>query len=265
MHLKALLKSLLQVPHPALPTSARARLTSITWWMRSVELDSDDKGSATALVAGPKPLDPAPQGYDALRPCFAWLPANIVKRQRARLPFNSMLKKWHKPPNSTLVVMRRSKPVAADAVEPNAPAIDGGKRRAQIFVGAKTLATGAFGMKAQAQFPGELMDNITEHGAPTKLVSDCAQIEISKRAQEALHAARAGAWQRSEPCCQHQSPMERCCQGACSSTWSALCSTMLVPQRAVGFSASSALALLSAAVACWRAPRVLPCFDAPAR
>ena len=93
---------------------------------------------------------------------------------------------------------------------------------AQIFVGTQTLVTDVYGMKSPAQFPGTLSDNITERGAPTKFISDCAQLEICKCVQEILHTLYIASWQ-SEPHYQHQNPAEhhyqdvkhfmQCCTG----------------------------------------------------
>ena len=71
-------------------------------------------------------------------------------------------------------------------IQSNIPAIDGGETYAQIFVGTQGLITDVYGMKSLAQFPGTLSDNITEHGALTKLINDHAQVEISKCVQEIL-------------------------------------------------------------------------------
>jgi len=83
------------------------------------------------------------------------------------------------------------------------PAINGGKTYMQLFIGVKSLLTDAYGMKTPASFSSTLMDNITQCGAPTKLISDRAQVEISHHVQEILHTLFIGAWQ-SKPHKQHQ-------------------------------------------------------------
>ena len=55
-----------------------------------------------------------------------------------------------------------------------------------------------YGMFTDAQFAGILMENIHRHGAMDLLVSDHAQVEISKRVEQFLHALFIGNWQ-SEP------------------------------------------------------------------
>jgi len=48
-----------------------------------------------SLSHGPKCTSPSEQDYEALQPCFAWLPMEIIKKtfskttQYARLPFNT--------------------------------------------------------------------------------------------------------------------------------------------------------------------------------
>jgi len=64
-----------------------------------------------------------------------------------------------------------------------------------------------YGIKSDRQFVLTLEDNIQECGAPTKLVSDCAQVEINEKVQGILHTLFIGNWQ-SEPHQQHQNPAE---------------------------------------------------------
>jgi hypothetical protein len=53
-----------------------------------------------------------------------------------------------------------------------------------------------------------LQDVIQRRGAPSKLVSDCAQAEISGRVKDILRSLIIGDWQ-SEPHQQHQNPAEQ--------------------------------------------------------
>jgi hypothetical protein len=64
-------------------------------------------------------------------------------------------------------------------------------------------------MKTDKQFVGTLEDNICNGGAPTHLVSDCAQSSISKHATNIFHVLCISSWQ-SEPHQQHQNLMECC-------------------------------------------------------
>jgi hypothetical protein len=68
-----------------------------------------------------------------------------------------------------------------DTIQSDVPAIDGGEKYAQIFVGTKSLVTDVHGIKSPAQFPGILTDDIITRGAPTKLISDSARVETSKK------------------------------------------------------------------------------------
>ena len=63
-------------------------------------------------------------------------------------------------------------------------------------------------MKTDKQFVNTLEDVIRRRGAPTKLVSDHAQVEISKRVLDLLRSLCIDNWQ-SEPYQQHQNPAER--------------------------------------------------------
>ena len=162
----------------------------------------------------PERVTPTAWDYNSLHSRFAWLPKNIIMQtfemttQYAWLPYNTILKKHFKSPNPTLNVMHWNKPIATDTISLDTPTIDGGETYAQIFIGTKMLITDVYAMKSLAQFPGMLSDNITEHGTPTKLISDHAQVEISKKVQEILHTLYIGSWQ-SKPHHQHQNPAER--------------------------------------------------------
>jgi hypothetical protein len=73
-----------------------------------------------------------------------------------------------------------------DTIQSNVPAIDGGEKYAQNFIGTNSLVTDIHGMKSPAQFPGVLTDEIITCGAPTKLISDSACVETSKEVRGIL-------------------------------------------------------------------------------
>jgi hypothetical protein len=152
--------------------------------------------------------------YAALRPMFGWLDPNIIERtfelstQMARLPMGTMLKRAFKSANPALNVIRRSEPVACDIVYADTPAIDDGSIAAVIFVGLTSKVTDVYGIKTDKQFINTLEDNIRERGAPTKLISDRAQVEISEKVKSILRTLFIGEWQ-SEPHQQQQNPAER--------------------------------------------------------
>jgi hypothetical protein len=62
-------------------------------------------------------------------------------------------------------------------------------------------------IKSNKQFVNTLLDNITQCGAPTRLISDRAQVEISERVKQVLRPLHIATWQ-SEPHQQHQNPAE---------------------------------------------------------
>jgi hypothetical protein len=97
--------------------------------------------------------------------------------------------------------------VATDTIYSDTPAIDCGITSAQLFVGTKTHTADVYPIKSDKQFVNTLLDNITQRGAPTKLISDRAQVEISERVKQVLRPLHISTWQ-SEPHQQHQNPAE---------------------------------------------------------
>jgi hypothetical protein len=61
-----------------------------------------------------------------------------------------------------------------------------GVTSAQLFVGSKTHTADVYPIKSDKQFVNTLLDNITQCGAPTKLISDRAQVEISEGVKQVL-------------------------------------------------------------------------------
>jgi hypothetical protein len=189
--------------------------------------DTDPNVDTRPSHHGPRKVSEAPHDYDALRPRFAWLPTDIIKKtfevttQYARMPLNTILRKHFKSPNPVVNIRRHDEPVAMDTIQSDVPAIDGGEKYAQIFVGMKSLVTDVHGMKSPAQFPGILTDEIITCGAPTKLISDSACVKTSKEVRGILRTYGISSWQ-SEPHQQHQNPAERWYQ-----TVKQLCNTIL--------------------------------------
>jgi len=93
--------------------------------------------------------------------------------------------------------------VATDTIYLDTPAIDSGATIAQVFVGVESLVTDVYAMKTDRQFINTLEDQICTRGAPTKLISNWAQVEISNQVKEILRAYCISDWQ-SEPHHQHQ-------------------------------------------------------------
>jgi hypothetical protein len=61
-------------------------------------------------------------------------------------------------------------------------------------------------IKSDKQFVNTLLDNITQRGTPTKLISDRAQVE-REHVKQVLRPLHISTWQ-SEPHQQHQNPAE---------------------------------------------------------
>lgn len=162
----------------------------------------------------PRTLAQHPPDYDLLRPYFGWISSDLVKKtleyttQYARLPTGTLLKRAYKSPNPALNVRRRSEAVACDIVYSDTPAINDGSTAAVLFTGYDTFVTDIYGIKTDRQFINTLEDNIRERGACTRLLSDRAQVEISKAVQNVLRTFCIGSWQ-SEPHQQQQNPAER--------------------------------------------------------
>jgi hypothetical protein len=154
------------------------------------------------------------QDFAQLRPNFAWLPKNVVKEsfknttQYARMPMSLVLKKHYKSPFPALNVHRREEALATDTVYSNVPAVDSGVTVAQLFVGLTSTVCDVYPLKTEKAFVNTLPDVIRRRGAPSKLVSDRAQVEISGRVKDILRILIIGDWQ-SEPHQQHQNPAER--------------------------------------------------------
>jgi hypothetical protein len=106
--------------------------------------------------------------------------------QLARMPMSTTLKKRYKSPNPALNVRPCDEPVATDTIYSDTPAIDCGITSARLFVGTKTHTADVYPIKSDKQFVNTLLDNITPCGAPTKLISDRAQVEISERIKQVL-------------------------------------------------------------------------------
>jgi hypothetical protein len=166
------------------------------------------------LEAYERKITPTEPDYEALRPNFAWQSTDTIKKtfkattQYAHIPMSTHLRKHYKSPNPAMNVHRRDEDIATDTVFSDTPAIDDGSMCAQIYVGMESQVCDVYGMKTDGQFVNTLQDNIRERGAPTRLISDRAQSEISNKVKDILRALIIGAWQ-SKPHQQHQNQAER--------------------------------------------------------
>ena len=125
-----------------------------------------------------------------------------------RLSSGVHLKNHYRSPNPATNIPRRNEGVATDYVYADVPAIDNGSMGAQLFFGKDSLVTDAYGCKSEKHFVNTLEDNIRTRGAMDKLISDRAQVEISKHVKDILRALFISSWQ-SEPHQQQQNPAER--------------------------------------------------------
>jgi hypothetical protein len=163
------------------------------------------------VEAAPKFVMTSEPDYGQLHPCLGWLPVDAIKKtfkcttQLACMPMSTILKKQYKSPNPALNVRPHDEPVATDTIHSDTAAIDCGITSAQLFVGTKTHTADVYPIKSNKQFVNTLLDNITQRSAPTKLISDRAQVEISERVKQVLQPLHISTWQ-SELHQQHQNP-----------------------------------------------------------
>jgi hypothetical protein len=101
---------------------------------------------------------------------------------------STYLKHRFKSPYPALNVHHHNEPVATNTVYWDTPAIDSGDTYAQLFIGTKSLVCDVEGMKTDKQFVNTLEENIRCCGAPTKLISDSAKVEISRKVKDILCA-----------------------------------------------------------------------------
>lgn len=151
---------------------------------------------------------------ESLRPFFAFLPAEVVKRtlrattQYARIPMGETMIRYYKSPFPALNVARRDEDLLVDIIYSDIPAVDDGSTSAAIYSGKISHVLDVFGMKTDRQFVNTLEDIIRDRGAPSRLLSDHALTIRSTRVLDILRALYIGQW-TSEPHRQNQNTMER--------------------------------------------------------
>ena len=89
---------------------------------------------------------------------------------------------WNKQQsaNPALNIPQRMEAVATDQIYADVPAVDNGCTSAQFFCGWETMVCAVYPLKTDKSFVNTLEDVIRKRGAMTKLISDRAQVEISK-------------------------------------------------------------------------------------
>jgi hypothetical protein len=180
-------------------------------------VDTDDPGGVNTynFIIKPHISIPKQPNLLSLKPCLGWAPISVIQQtlnhttQYARqVMYDGYMKKHFMSRFPALNVARRHEAVATDTVFSDTPAIDDGSICAQLFVGRTTLFSEAYGMKNGKEFVSTLEDVIRKRGAMDKIISDRAQIEISRKVTDILRAYRIDDWQ-SEPHHQHQNFAER--------------------------------------------------------
>jgi hypothetical protein len=98
---------------------------------------------------------------------------------------------------------RRNEAVATDTVFSDTSAVESAVTDPQIFVGRQSLVADVYGLKTDKEFVNTLEDNIIERGAMVKMISDCANAEMSIHVKQILRALCISSWY-SEPYQQNQ-------------------------------------------------------------
>jgi len=104
--------------------------------------------------------------YEAFCPCFAWAPADVVKKnleattQYAWNSYNLPFCKHYHLHFPALNVDWLHEAVATDTIYSDTPAIDDGATCAQIFVDQETLGANVYSMKLDKEFIDILEDNV---------------------------------------------------------------------------------------------------------
>ena len=166
------------------------------------------------MESGSPHIKKKPPDLESMRPKLGWAPLEVIAKtikattQWARSVHRVPMKHHFKSRFPALNVHRRNEPVATDTVYSDTPAICDGSKIAQFFVGKKSQVCDAYGIKSEKEFVNTLEDNIRYRGAMDKLISDRAQVEISKKVNDILRNYCIEDWQ-SEPHHQHQNIAER--------------------------------------------------------
>jgi hypothetical protein len=147
--------------------------------------------------------------WESLRKYFAYQPVERIKAtfqattRHGCEGTNTYMRKHFKSRNPALNVHRRNEPVATDFIFGPEPAVDNGCNTACLYIGRNTLVADAYPVKTDSQFINTLEDQIRERGAMDLLISDRAQVIISKKIKDILRAYRIQDYQ-SAPHHQHQ-------------------------------------------------------------
>jgi len=170
----------------------------------------------TQLQVNNKVIKPKEPNYFKFREHFLMAPLDVIKRtfeyttrmaRKGKLPGMNM-KKWYRSPFPAFNVRRRNEDVATDTIYANVASVWGGYKAAQVFVGCESKHISIYPMNTDNQFVSVLQDKIRQNGAMDTLISNSAQVEISKKVTEIMRAYVIDDGQ-SEPYNQHQNDAER--------------------------------------------------------
>ena len=171
----------------------------------------DDPSAPTSIEAPSSSSTVKRRDYKKYLPHFLYVPLEKIRKtfeNTTQYATNVMsgphIRQTIKSPYPALNVARRNEDVMTDTVYAEVPAIGtNGQTMAQIFVGRSSHVTDVFGMTNEDEFINTLSDVVRKRGAMDTLVSDHAQVEMSKRVNEFLREYIIRARQ-TEPNYQHQ-------------------------------------------------------------
>jgi hypothetical protein len=94
------------------------------------------------------------------------------------MPMSTTLKKRYKSLNPVLNMHPHDEQVATNTIYSDTLAIDCCITSAQLFVGSRTHTADVYPIKSNIQFVNTLLNNITQHGAPTKLIRTTHRLRL---------------------------------------------------------------------------------------
>ena len=188
-------------------TVARCANTSKCMFAYDNELD---------VTPNPRTHKPIERDFEALKPKFAWMPTKMIKKtfenstQYGHIPHSpdgNLFKRW-KSPNPAMNIFRFRDILLTDTIYSNTKAIQGGHKRAQVFIGSKTHWAHIVALAVGTTFLSTLQNVLQKVGAPDGIAGDATRFHVSLKLLDFLRTFCIRFWQ-SEPYYQHQNPFER--------------------------------------------------------
>ena len=174
--------------------------------------------TAAVLSMSPQTVMPNLPDLDQLKPNFAWIPIERIKKtleattQYYRATVHHPFHKHFKSRFPAVNVRRIPEWFSTDTLFSEVPAFDdgipghGGCCMIQIYMGLISHFFAGYPMSSEANVPSTLEDFIRNHGAMYGLMSDNAKAEIS-RAIKSIERLYTIKDRQSEPHYQHQNPV----------------------------------------------------------